>query len=246
MQVSMTAKPHHKSRKNMIKSAFWTIFIFLFIVVSTIFLVKNKKENLFAEEQIFYIVYADVSSNAMNFDSKKELLKNLGGAGNVFAYKNKQYLVANVYLELASANEIKNNLTAYYSDAGVLKLKVDKMKWRIVKKIKSSSISLKIMKFMYDYSKQYNNFELSFMSGKLSETEFLTKLIAKRLELFELCKAEKSSEFEQTFLSFGELVYLQMTNFLDGFFATNAKSSYICRFYVNFIVNYLEFYNSLS
>ena len=247
MQVSVTSSRRKNKSKRKLNSAFATILIFLLAIISMAFLIHLKKKNIVFEGQIFYFVSAESSKNASILEQKKELLGNLGGASVIFFDGSQYNLIANVYLDLSSANEIEANLAAYYSNVKTIKVKTNKMKYAVIKKIKSNSLACKTLTFMYDFCGSFYEKQMYFLSGKISETEFLTNMVSKRLEIDRICKEIKNDDsFLQEIQNYVELFYMQITNFLNNYYLSKSKQTYLLEFWVEFVINYVEFYNSLE
>ena len=246
MQISVSKKVKRKGVKTWKKSVISTILIFLFAIVSTAILVNVRRQSLMFEEQYFYFVSVCKSNKKTDFEAKKELLKNLGGASVVYKLNGEFHLLANVYLDLNYASEIKDNLSSYFSDASVVKVKTKKVKGNVRKKIKRNKEVESFLKFMYGLSKDFLTLELEYLSGKISDGKFLSNVSTKRLELEKMNNnLQASDDLTKHILGFVELFLLQMTNFLTNFSLYQSKQNYICNYFVGFFVNYIELCDSL-
>ena len=246
MQISVTKNKCKKIGKSGIKSVVSTVLILLFAVVSTAILVSARKKTLIFDEQLFYVVSVGESKKNSGFDAKKELLKNLGGANVVYNSGGNFYLIANVYLDLESANEIKTNMAQYFPDAKIVKIKTKSVSGQSKKAIKNNDEARNLLKFLYSKSKEFQKMELGVLSGEISDSKFLLEMTRIRLELEKLNNCITSEdETSKTIRGFGELFLLQMTNFLTGFSVSQSRNNYICNYFVGFFVNYVELYASL-
>lgn len=246
MQISVTKNKYKIIGKSGIKSVVSTVLILLFAVVSTAILVSVRKKTLIFDEQLFYVVSVGESKKNSGFDAKKELLKNLGGANVVYNSGGNFYLIANVYLDLESAKEIKTNMAQYFPDAKIVKIKTKSVSGQSKKAIKNDDEARKLLKFLYAKSKEFQKLELGVLSGEISDSKFLSEMTRLRLELEKLngCIISED-ETSKTIRGFGELFLLQMTNFLTGFSVSQSRNNYICNYFVGFFVNYVEMYASL-
>lgn len=247
MQISVSKIVKRNGVKTRTKSVISTILIFLFAIVSTAILVNVRKKSLVFDEQYFYFVSVSKSNKKTDFEAKKELLKNLGGASVVYKLNGEFHLIANVYLDLNFAEEIKNNLLSYFQDASVVKVKTKKVKGSVRRNIKANKNAESFLKFMYGLSKDFHEIELEYLSGKISDGKFLSIVSGKRLELEKkLDNLQSSDDLSKQILGFGELFLLQMTNFLTNFSLYQSKQNYICNYFVGFFVNFIELYDSLQ
>lgn len=246
MQVTMT---YHKSRKKsklQIKSVVSTILVFLFAIVSSAILVSEKRKLRAFDERVFYFVSAGSSRTISLLDDKKELLKNLGGANVVYSYKGISHLLANVYLEQESADEIKGNLTQYFPESDVLKLRSKRVSNKGIKKIKSISGAENFIKFVYKMSNEYQDLQMNFLSGEISDSMFLSSMVDKKINFEKIISnIDNSNDLAEKIIGFGELMSLQLTNFLSGLNIAKNKQNYVCNYFVGFYLNYVELFECL-
>ena len=82
--------------------------------------------------------------------------------------------------------------------------------------------------------------------GKISDSEFISKIIKNNL-VFEEYKTKISDENELGSLvkDYAALMSLQFSSFLNNFYLSSNKQNYVSAYYVGFVINYIEFYNSL-
>lgn len=245
MQVSVTPRRLKNKRKNMIKSVVSLILIFLFVISSSAFLISIRKNNLVFDEMDIYFVCVASSKKESELETKSELLKNLGGANVIYNKSGVFYLVANVYLKLSEAEEIKTNLLSYFPESQVLKLKTKAVTRKVKKKIKSSKEET-LLRYLFKLSKNFRNLHIGYLSGEIGESALISTLVKNRLELEKLCEDKTASEeFELLVLSFGNLFSLQLSNFLTGLSLAGAKQNYVCNYFVGFYVNFIEMYDCL-
>ncbi len=242
----MTSKTTKNKRSKRIKSVIQTILIFLFAFTTSAVLINIKKKNLVFEERVFYLVSVSNEGKENMLDPQKELLKNLGAANVVYKQNDRYHLIASIYLDLESAEEIKVNLTNYFSDVKILKVKTKKVSRKSVKSIKLASGSEKLIKTLYTYTKDFEHLHMNYLSGKISEGQFLNDMVRRKLELGTLNQQiQLNSDYSSIVLGFGELFALKMTNFLSGLDVSRSKQNYVCNYFVGFYLDFIEFYDSL-
>lgn len=246
MQVSVTSKNIRKSNKRKIKSTISAILILLCATISSIALICARKKYLVYDERCLYFVSATSSKKEKQLSVHQELFKNLGGANVVYKHEQNYYLIAGVYLDLGSAEEIKNNLSAYFSESEVLKIKTKKVNVSLRKMIKKGKGSEEFVRFIYSLPKKYQEIQMNYLAGKITDGEFLSKLVRIRLNLNEMVEnIEVLNEISEKLAGFGVLYLMKMTSFLNGFEISQNKQNYISNYFVSFYINYEEMFNSL-
>ena len=181
MQVTVTKDAFKNSTKLKVKSVVTTIFIFIFAFISVIFLVSMKKKSLMFDEQYFYFVSAESSKKISVLDGKKEYLKNIGGAAVTHFYKENYYLVANVYLKLEEAEEIKGNISKSFNQAEVVTVKSSKIEKGVKNKIKQDLNLSKFFEFLYGYKTELYLSSIDFYSGKTNESDFISSFVKSKV-----------------------------------------------------------------
>ena len=242
----MTSAKHKKSSIKRIKSVIHTILVFLFAIISTAILISVKKKNLMFEERIFYLVSAASEGKESLLEPQKELLKNLGAANVVYKKNDRYHLISSVYFDLDSAEEIKKNLSNYFSDVKILKVKSKKLSRKSIKNIRLSVGSERLVKTLYRYTNNFQELHMNLLAGKCSESQFLNEMVRKKLEMEKLnTQIEINGEYAERIQGFGEMFALKITSFLSGLDVSRAKQNYICNYFVGFYLDFLEFYESL-
>lgn len=179
-------------------------------------------------------------------DGQKELLKNLGAGNVVFKEKDKFYLVVNVYLDISSAEEIKNNLKTYFPDAWILRLKTKKINTQTIKRIKESVVVEQFLKQMYQMGNDFQNLHMNYLAGKTSESEFISLMLKNKLELEKFAsQMQLKDDFFCGIKEYAELFALKLGNFLLGLDVSRSRRNYVCNYFVSFYLDYIEFYASL-
>lgn len=239
----MTAKKRKHRRKTRIKSVVKAILIFLFAITSSIFFVSLKKKSLMYLERDFYFVSVASSKKSSDLETKSELLKNLGGASVIYNKNGVYYLVANVYLDLSSAEEIKSNLSKYFRETEVLTVKVKAIS---KKDRKALSQNKQALKFLYDLSFEFSDLQIGFLLGDVSEGNLISNMVKHRLNI-EKTKTNliKDTKHSETIEGFCDLFSTQISNFLSGLTTSKSKQNYVCNFFVSFYINFIEMYECL-
>ena len=242
----MTVYKKRKNSKSKIKSVVSTILIFLFAIVSSAVLVVEKRKYKAFDERIFYFVSVDSAKTSNLLDGKKELLKNLGGANVIYSYNGISHLIANVYLDQESALEIKENLQELFSDADILKIRLKRVSNKGIKAVKDIVGAENFIKKLFELSNEYQDLQMNYLLGALTEGEFMSRLVDEKINLEKLMEnIEKSTELAQKIMGYGELIVMQLTNFLNGLTIAKNKQNYICNYFVGFYVNYVELFECL-
>lgn len=244
MQVCVTSgKIKSKSK---LRSSLVTLVVFIFAFVSTIILVNVRKKSLIFEQQFFYFVSADSSKKSAVLENEREFLKNIGGASVIYFDRHNYYLIANVYLDVADANEIKTNLVENFKNSEVLTIKTKKLSKESQKEINNNLEIKRFIWFLYEFKKEFQEQALNYYLGTLSESDFISKIISNNL---------KFDEFKEIITGDGALVAaakeyaglfsLQFSSFLNNFYIAKNKQNYVSAYYVGFVINYLDFYECL-
>lgn len=246
MQVSVSSKKRKKFDKSKIKSVVSTILVFLFAIISTAILISHRKKSLAFDSKYFYFISVASANKESLLENKKELVKNLGGANVVYKQDGNYHLLVNVYLDFQSAEEIRQSLLGYFPDAKILKIKTTKITKTKVKKIRKHLENEKLIRFLYNLVGDFEELEMSYLSGEISDGEIIKYMLKYKLELE---KINDSIAFDDEIsikcLEFGELINLHLTNFLSGFDISKSKQNYVCNYFVGFYLNYIEMFNSL-
>lgn len=242
----MTYHNGKKNRKGKMKSIVSTILIFLFAFVSSAFLVVEKRKYKQYDERIFYFVSVASSKTVKLLEDKKELLKNLGGANVVYLKKGISHLIASCYLDQVSALEIQDNLKTHFPETEILKIKIERVKAKGIKAVKSIVGADELLKCLYKISNEYQTIQMKYLSGEMSEGQFLSAMIDKKLTLESAMKnMDNSTELAQKILGFCEVMSLSLTNFLSGLTIAKHKQNYVCNYFVGFYMNYVELFECL-
>ena len=176
----MTYHKLKKKRNNRIKSIVSSILILLFAIISSVVLISEKRKLRPYDERVFYFVSAGSSRTISLLEDKKELLKNLGGANVVYTYKGQSHLIASVYLDQESADEIKSNFVEYFPEVGVLKIKSKRVSTKGIKVIKEISGAEEFIKNLYKISTDFQELQMKYLSGEFSESDFLSDMVEKK------------------------------------------------------------------
>ena len=242
----MTYHKYKNKRKSNIKSVITTILILLFAIVSCAVLVSEKKKLRAFDERIFYFVSAGSSKNISLLGDKKELLKNLGGANVVYEHKGLSHLIANVYFEQDSADEIKGNISKYFPESSVLKLKSKRVSTKGIRLVKEIEGAEEFVKHVYKLSLELYSLQMAYLSGEKSESDFLSDLVDARITLEKkMLNINKTNELAEKIVANAESMCLKMTSFLNGLSISKHKQNYVCNYFVGFCLDYVELFDCL-
>ena len=242
----MTYHNGKKRHNSKIKSVVSTILIFVFAFVSSAILVVEKRKYKQYDERIFYFVSVASSKTVKLLEDKKELLKNLGGANLVMVKKGVSHLIASCYLDQVSALEIKDNLKSHFPEVEILKIKLERVKIKGIKAIKSIVGCDELLKNLYKISIDFQTIQMKYLSGEMSEGQFLSAMIDKKITLEKSMEnVDKSTELSQKILGFCDVMVLSLTNFLTGLTIAKHKQNYVCNYFVGFYMNYVELFECL-
>ena len=242
----MTVFKNRKKTKAKIKSVVSTILIFLFAIVSSAVLVVEKRKYKAFDERILYFVSVGSAKTSNLLESKKELLKNLGGANVVYSYKGISHLIANVYLDQESALEIKENLQEHFPDVDILKIRLKRVSNKGIRAVKDIVGAEKFIKKIFELSNEYQNLQMSYLIGDLSEGEFMSRLVDEKINLEKIMEnIDKTTELAQKIMGYGELIDMQLTSILNGLTIAKHKQNYVCNYFVGFYMIYAELFECL-
>ena len=242
----MTYHNGKKRQNSKIKSIASTILILLFAFVSSAILVVEKRKYKQYDERIFYFVSVASSKTMRLLEDKKELLKNLGGANAVMVKKGISHLIASCYLDQVSALEIKDNLKSHFPEVEILKVKLERVKTKEIKAVKSIVGGDELVKCLYKLSIDFQTIQMKYLAGEMSEGQFLSAMIDKKIVLEKSMEnVDKTTELAQKMLGFCDVMVLSLTNFLSGLTIARNKQNYVCNYFVGFYMNYVEFIECL-
>lgn len=243
MQICVTRKKSKNRRKSIIKSVIKVILIFLFVIISSAIFIRQKRKTLMYLEREFYFVSVASSKKSSNLETKAELLKNLGGASVIYNKDGVYYLIANVYLDLSSAEEIKTNLLNYFNESEILTIKtksVSKKNRKILRENKDA------VKYLYDLSFVFQNLQMGYLSGTVSDGKLISSMVKYRLELEKLKdNIIINCETCENLRAFYDLFSGQIANFLNELTISSSRQNYVCNYFVGFYINYIEMYDCL-
>lgn len=246
MQVLVSSNNKRKTAKTRIKSVISTILIILFAICSSAFLIVLKKKNLIYEERVIYVISVASSKKEKDLNSSSELLKNLGGANVIYKFQDEYHLIANVYLDFQSAEEVKNEINTYFLNAQILKLKIKKVSRKTKNQIKNNYELERVVRYLYSLINEFQELQFGFLSGSLTQGKFFSEMVQVRLKISDFIKNNKvDNEISGIIYSHLDIILYKLTNFLTGFELSGSKQNYICNYFVGFYLNYIELFNSL-
>ena len=87
---------------------------------------------------------------------------------------------------------------------------------------------------------------MGYLSGEISESEFISEMVDRKIRLEkERLNIENVNDLAETIISRGELINLKLTSFLNGFSISKHKQNYVCNYFVEFYLSYVELFECL-
>ena len=237
-----------KHAKTPIKSVIIMILFFIFLMLIFMCLVYFRKVEKCYEKQKFYAVYVSKNKRKIDGDSV-ELLKKLGGAGNVLFFKEEYYLIANVYFSEADAKEIANGLVSTFADSGVIKLEHNSIPRKKALHIAQNLSVSKFFEKYYVFLSELEGWQMQYVSGKLDESEFLTRLLRVKLEFESIVEEFENPEDEKIFEDIKTHAHMCLNllqNFFDDFLKQSKKESMICELKLQLIKLKIDLFDNLQ
>lgn len=246
MQGYVPYKKSLNKRKLQIKSIFMIVLFFSLTITILVCLGISRKANKCFDKQTFHFVYTQ--KNKVKTDKNQiDLLKSVGGAGVVYFHKENFHLLANFYLKKDDANEIKDGMIQNFENSGILQLEVKTLSRSLQNKIKSNENAYLFFKKLYKFFEKFENLNMQYISGEVSEGKLVSTLIAEKLE-FETIAKEFDSGDEKLFLdlkTYLNMVVLHFESFFNEFFSSTKKQSLVCMLGVNIALTKVELFNNL-
>lgn len=238
MQCYVPCVARKKSQKNKIKSVFvviLTIFVFMFLFV---FLVAMKKKIVCFEKQDFYLVSAYQSKKESLCLEKKDLVKDLGGAGVICFVKERYHLIVNAYLSKDDADEVAEKTKETFEETEVIKLSAKEISKKNAERFRKETTAYQFFKKKQAFFKDFLELEMKYLKGDISNGQMISQLISKKLEFETLLKDIESFNKKEGFLILRDglnAFVLEFEKLFDSFFESRKKQSLICEFYVNLV-----------
>lgn len=235
--------------KNTIISVITLILFFLILVVVLLVFINNKKkENLFLPVN-YYFVYADKHRKEQMLYTKKEEVKKLGGANEIYLHKNEHYLIVNVYLDKSEAETVLKNIKQKYSNAGVLRITTSTFSKSIKKEIVNSYEIKNTLKRVNSNFKEVLEMQMGLLSDIEKKNNVISILARHRLEIYEL-----KSKFEKNESVFGKIIVKYMDidlifyeEIFEKYYAQSGNRVHLLNnFAVKLALNQIKLINNLS
>ena len=244
MQERVTLKKQN-SLKKVTCITLVVVMIVTIFCIATILVLKRKSPKCF-DEMTYYFVYTQKANKQSLLSSQVDSLKGNGGAAVIHFYKEDYYLLVSVYKTKAEAEEVQNNIKNIYPESGVLALKTKKTNKKVKKVIKGDELGLKSIEKFYYLCDTLMIASMSYLSGNLSQNQFLVDLLKIKLEIEDnLKKYNPETESGKQIYNHLLLCKLQLDDFFNKFFESTKKESKICEITVNLNLLRLELSNNL-
>ena len=240
-------KAARKRAKNSIKSAIAVILFFIFLLGIFMCLVYFRKVEKCYEKQVFYAVYVEKNKRKIDADNI-ELVKKLGGAGNVLFFKEEYYLIANVYLKEDDADEIAKGLASTFFGSGVIKIEHDSISRKKAMHIAQNLSVSKFFEKFYVFLSDFEEWQMQYVVGNLAESEFLTKLLKVKLDFETIVGEFENPDNEKIFddiKTHGHMCLNYLQGFFNEFFKESKRESMICALKFNLAKLKVDLFDNL-
>lgn len=243
--------PYKRRRKGLIiqiKSVIALILFFIFVFMILTCLGVSRKNNKCFDKSSFSFVYVQKTKKMLD-ETEKDLVKGLGGAGIFYFFKEHHYLIANVYLKLDDAKEVAGGMVDSFENAGVLTIETKRLSRLLQQKIKSNLSYYRFFKYLYEFSEKFEELNLNYISGELSQGKLMSELIEINLE-FETIVNEFENENNESVFSdiktYANMILIHFDNFFDEFYQSTKKQALVCALGVNVALTKVDLFDNLQ
>lgn len=186
----------------------------------------SKKRFECFEEKTCYFVYTNSGAYSKPLTDSCDHIKGLGGAGIVYKHKETYYLIASVYSELSDAEEVKNNITEFFPECGVLKIQTKRASKAVRNSFKANENALLLLNYFNELCTETQNLSMEYLAGKLTENAYLVKLLGQKLELeTKIHELDAEKEPFTTFLNHMNLCKVYYDDLFNIFLESTKKDS---------------------
>lgn len=242
MQETLT----HKSKKILI--IFLTVIFICLILISFLLWLslKSKKKNYFVDSEI-YLVYFEKSKKQSNLRELQSFVKNLGGSGEIMKKDDEYFLTLSVYESLQDAEDVLKGIFEISQNAGLVKLKINKLSKNIKSKLSKSDELNNLVLFLGDFTKNIINYQLQYLADNITDKQLVSFLLDKKLNLESYMKYLEILDDEIGKMSLNTInsMLLYINNLFDNFFESSKKNSLVTNLSVNLSLIYVDYINNL-
>ncbi len=220
-----------KITKSPIKSVIAGILFFVFLAIVFACLVYFRKVEKCYERQCVYAVFVSKNKRKID-DASVELIKSLGGAASILFFRQEYYLIANVYLKEEDADEIATSLKKTFNDAGVVKLEHKTLPRKTVLHISQNLSYARFFEKFYAFMYDFEEMQMNYLLGSLSEGDFLTKLYKFKLDIKETIDNFENPDNEKFFddiSTYASMCVNYLESFYTEFFQSTRKEMLIAK-----------------
>lgn len=249
IQVYVTGKEKRNHFLSRIISTVILIFIFFIMVVLFLVVLQNKKkDNLFLQKE-FYFVYAYKFRKESVLYDKKEEVKKLGGANEIYLHRNEHYLIVNVYLKRNEAESVLKEVKMQFSSAGILRLYSSKFSKNAKQEVFDNFEIKNSLKRIDTLDLQAMNLQVDFLSLKKVKSDIVSEMSKNRVELLSI--AEKLSNNKcaaaEIISNHVNLELMYYSEFFEKYYAqTKNRAHLIGSLAVKLALNQIKMINNLS
>ena len=274
--MQQTVSKRYLSRRqlknvNLIIIVFVILIITMCLVLTPIVISIKKRPKKIFDEKKFYLVYSHKNLKQNEVKKHQDIIKKLGGSGDIYHHKDYYYLITSLYLDKSDADSVKNNIKTNFKDAGVLQITIKKISKNKQIIFFDNPVLLNFIKFQSELLEKISNYQILYLSGEIQSREIISSLLEKKLELERIIteteklnndikknnnqndknsksstiNAEKISAVTNDCLLAQKLYLLYFNNFLNVFFESLKKDSLLCELACNIALVYYDFCNNL-
>lgn len=267
MQCTVTAYKRKNNKENFSKTMIFSAFTAIILIIVIIFIAvinANKKPHKIYEEQKIYFVYTSKSLKQSELKKSQDLIKKLGGCGEILFHKDYYYLISSVYASSSDAKSVLSKISDNFSGAGVLDLTIKKISKSNQNLINNHKPLFDLFNFLTSLYKDIISAQISFLSGEIITRDVINFFIEKKLKFEQIFSSIKilnteqnnskvilnnlqkiPDDFYKKFDIFNSEIMLYFNNFINKFFESTKKDSLICEIACNVSLSWCEFCNSL-
>ncbi len=248
-QVYVPQRFKRKSLQIEIISAFIIILIFLIIVVFILVVAQNKKKNNLFLPLNYYFVYAYKYRKESMLNSKKEEVKKLGGANEIYLHRNEHYLIVNVFLKKQEAENLLKNIKKEFPNAGILRI-CSNQYLKESKKVIMDNFDIKnALKRTEINNNNIFNSQVKFLSNDRLKSDIVSMVSKCRLESNSILKiiGDEDSEIRRIISNHININLLYYEEFFEKYYAqTNNREHLINKLSVRIALNQIKMINNMA
>lgn len=233
--------------KKILKISLLVIFVLIIFAVAFLyFFLKNKKDNFYFDREV-YIVFSDKDTNQIKLKDSQDLVKNLGGSGEIYCNDGVYYLTLSVYESLEDAESVKENVSQIFQNVDILKLKIKPLSRALKKEVAKNNDLFNFLVFNKRFISEIVNYQIKYLAGQITDKNIISFFIDCKMKIDDFIKVfnQKETEIQKLTNKVCNEMMLYIDNFLANFFESSKKNSLVTSLAVNIVTSYLEYMNNL-